>query len=104
MGVPRWQVETGETAQEALTRELREELGIEATVGPEFTRFEYSYPRKPVILLIFFAVQNYTGKIENLGAFADLKFERTANLHTYDFLEGDLSLVQLLSKVEIDQV
>ncbi len=47
-------VEPGEAPAAALRRELREELGVEAEVGPEFHRVAYQYPGREPILLIFF--------------------------------------------------
>src|SRR5579883_2399186 len=63
---PGGKVEAHETPREALVRELREELQIEADIGPEMIRYEFSYGRKAPILLIFHRVTNFTG--EPVGA------------------------------------
>ena len=59
---PGGKVETGESARDALVRELREELGIEAvTVYPWITRI-FSYPHATV-RLSFFLVTEWHGEL-----------------------------------------
>ena len=42
---PGGKIEAGESPEFALMRELREELGIEATAGAELMRYEFAYLR-----------------------------------------------------------
>jgi len=85
---PGGKLEAGESPETALVRELREELGIESEVGSEIMRYEFTYPRKQPILLIFLHVTAWRGDIEN-RIFDTILWERPKALPAYDFLEGD---------------
>ncbi len=85
---PGGKLEPPESPEEALRRELREELDIEAQLGRELMRYEFAYPGKNPILLIFFEVLQWTGEPEN-RIFEDIRWESRASLAGYDFLEGD---------------
>ena len=85
---PGGKVEAGESPQAALTRELREELDIEAESGVEITRYEFAYPEKKPILLIFLRVPAWQGEPVNV-IFETMRWEAAEALASYDFLEGD---------------
>jgi 8-oxo-dGTP diphosphatase len=60
---PGGKVEPGETFREALTRELREELGITVTAATPWLCREFTYPHAHVRLK-FFRVTGWEGEIE----------------------------------------
>lgn len=93
---PGGKLELGETPPAALKRELAEELGIDAVIGPEITQYEYCYPGKSRILLIFFAVSDFAGEPRNL-VFEEISWAYADSLPGYDFLEGDIDFVQTLA-------
>jgi 8-oxo-dGTP diphosphatase len=92
---PGGKIEPGESPEEALVRELREELGIEARAGVELMRYEFSYPGKKPILLIFMEVAGWQGDPQN-RIFEQIEWERDAALPAYDFLEGDEEFIRRL--------
>lgn len=94
---PGGKVEMDEDPKVALARELQEELGIEAVIGEEVARYEYHYPGKTEILLIFMRVASYAGEPVN-HVFESIRWESRARLPEYDFLDGDVDFVRRLAK------
>jgi 8-oxo-dGTP diphosphatase len=60
---PGGKIEPGESPEAALIRELREELSIESDPATELMRYEFAYPGKNPILLIFLSVPAWKGEI-----------------------------------------
>lgn len=94
---PGGKVEDGEAPAACLARELREELGIEATIGPEVYRASHSYPNGFAVELLFFRVDGFRGTPQN-RAFEDMRWAVPAELPALDFLEADRGLVALLAE------
>jgi len=93
---PGGKIEAGESPEQALARELREELGIEATIGPLITRIRHNYRHGGAVDLQFFAVRDYSGELEN-RIFAQLRWARLEDLPEYDFLPADRGLIRDLA-------
>ena len=93
---PGGKAEPGEDPQAALARELAEELDICARIGTEIMRYEYQYPDRSPILLIFYRVVDFEGEPRNLD-FEQIVWERRKRLPGYDFLEGDIAFVRRLA-------
>jgi 8-oxo-dGTP diphosphatase len=89
---PGGKVEPGEDPAAAMVRELEEELAIRARVEREIIRYEYQYPGRSPILLIFYRVTEFTGEPTNLD-FEQVAWVARANLRDYDFLEGDAEFI-----------
>jgi 8-oxo-dGTP diphosphatase len=94
---PGGKVEHGESPQQALVRELAEELQIDARVGLELARYEHDYPSGSRVHLLFFAVNEFAGE-PKARVFEQIRWIPTAELPTVDFLEGDLDFVRRLAR------
>jgi 8-oxo-dGTP diphosphatase len=90
---PGGKIEPGEEARSALERELDEELGIHAEIGPEVATIAHTYKNGNAIELHFFQVESYEGEIEN-RIFKDVRWVERDTLPQFDFLEADKALVE----------
>jgi 8-oxo-dGTP diphosphatase len=97
---PGGKMEDGESPEACLRRELREELAIEAEVGPEIYRTQYRYSNGFAVRLLFFRILSFTGAPVN-RAFERIEWARCADLTGYDFLEADRELVERMARGEI---
>jgi 8-oxo-dGTP diphosphatase len=96
---PGGKVEAGETPQQALIRELREELHIEAEVGTELARYEHDYPNGSRVHLLFFSVNGFSGEPQ-AQVFEQICWADLRRLPEFDFLEGDFDIVRRLARGE----
>src|SRR5215471_12504964 len=89
---PGGKVEPGEHPDQALRRELEEELGIHAVIGSKVATIQHSYGSGASVELHFFLVVEFRGEIEN-RIFRDVRWVKPEEMPGYDFLEADVGLV-----------
>ena len=94
---PGGKVEPGEDPRAALTRELREELSVDAQIGEELDSYEVGYGDGFQLMLRFFRVTGFQGEPRNLD-FEQIAWENPGRLPEYDFLEGDVLFISRMGR------
>ena len=86
--------EPGETFEQCLVRELREELGVDVVVGRLFETVTHAYPERTV-LLKFFLCQLPQGEPQAIDC-AAVKWVNHPELAAHDFPAADAGLLDKL--------
>ena len=93
---PGGKLKDNENNEEALRRELKEELNLEIVEMSFFDEYLYEYEKlSKKLKLIFFQIFKFEGQIQN-KVHQQLKWIDISNLSDYDFLEGDLKIINKL--------
>ena len=91
---PGGKIEKGETPSVALIRELEEELGIDATPGPEYHRQEWDYGDMS-FRVFYFPVDTFRGEPVN-RAFESMRWVKPEELQGMNILAGNRDVVHKL--------
>jgi 8-oxo-dGTP diphosphatase len=94
---PGGKIEPGEQPEAALVRELEEELGILAEIGPRVSLIRHSYGSGASVELQFFLVEQFQREIQN-RIFREVRWASPGELPSYDFLAADVALVNELAQ------
>ena len=101
---PGGKIEPGESPAETLHRELREGLGIEAFIGREFHRQQWTYPESAAqnksdgsFMVFYYLIDRYTGEPVN-HAFEQIRWVLLHEIQRMDILEGNREVIELLLK------
>ena len=91
-------VEIGETKEEALIRECREEIGVELSVGEIFIDVIHEYPDITVHLTLFNATiaEGIPQKLEH----NDIKWITRDEIPNYDFCPADVEILERIKETE----
>ena len=93
---PGGKIEAGETPQEALKREIMEELDTEVKVGALIDTIEYDYPNFHLSMDCFWC-QLIRGNLELLEA-AEARWLTKETLKSVDWLPADSGLIEKIEK------
>lgn len=93
---PGGKIEAGESPEEAVVREIREELDTEIEVGALIHTIEYDYPAFHLSMDCFLAKVK-TGGL-TLKEAEDARWLTKAELYDVKWLPADISLIEVLEK------
>jgi 8-oxo-dGTP diphosphatase len=98
---PGGKIKPSETLEQVLVRELSEELGVIAKIGPEIhrTRLRYAEMSEPVEI-IFFAASAAPADVRNL-VFERIEWREPKTLPELNFLPADRELIEKLATGDI---
>ena len=99
---PGGKIEPGEQPEEALRRELQEELGITAIIEDKIASLQHRYRKGGAVELHFYRVRKYDGEMKNV-IFEQIRWVKRRELPRFDFLLADRDIVRQIASGELLQ-
>lgn len=97
---PGGKIEPEEQPEQALHRELEEELGIRAEIGAKVATVQHVYATGTAVELHFYLVERWQGEVQN-HIFREVVWIKPEEMPTYDFLEADIALINDIASGKI---
>ena len=97
---PGGKLEEGETNQEALARELKEELDIEVNIGDFFYQIEHDYPDFHLSMALY-ECQLISKEIK-MNVHKEMKWLLPKDIMDLDWAEADFPAVELIYKNSVN--
>jgi len=95
---PGGKVEAGETCEQALIREFKEEFETDIEVGEQIAHAQFMHKQEIVDLLAFRVYLKSDDIQWVLSEHTDVKWVRLEDISTLDFVDSDLLLLDQLKK------
>ena len=94
---PGGKIKNDETNEEALIREINEELSINIINYEDLISYNFNYKDlNKTVFINFYLINTFSGKVLN-NFHKELKWIEIKDIHEYDFLEGDLKIIEYIS-------
>lgn len=96
---PGGSVEANETPEEAMVRELKEELGVDSRINKKLGLWSFTYPFLHVELHVFLVSTEETLDSSSLTVHKSMKWVNSEESSKLDWLEADLPIVKHLQSL-----
>jgi mutator protein MutT len=95
---PGGKIEPGETVEECIIREIREELAIEITVGDRLISIDHTYPTFHLKLIVHHC-QHLSGIPQPIES-EEIRWINVSDLGNYQFPAANIAIIQALQLVD----
>ena len=97
---PGGRIEKNETPEQALIREIKEEIGLNITVGQLYLQKTFEYDIKNIDIAFYMCQQADLNQQPKNIEVADWRFVELSALKDYEFPPADRSLIKKLEKLD----